>query len=261
VHLEGEIAVIGDDGNCIGYLSNPEVQLQLGGGKTFKERGEALQFVCSTTTYQGESLEAVGSANQGAGIEEDFAAWIEHHHAVTDMRTPAARTKIYKTIKAMYEARREEGYSAEDLRLAVVGAYNDQHRREHGYYDHVSVLRPTMVHKLAEKGRRHGKPTGVASAAGRRNGTGTSMADREQAMLSLTAGSDERNRQQQIVGLVRTIVLPPASDERDPFTDEPVMQPDEARRRLAELVPDVDAAISQNREQAMSNLLRWRTAA
>jgi hypothetical protein len=91
----------------------------------------------------------------------DFAAWLTHHEAITGQRNPGAKTKAREKVAAMYRARRDEDYSAEDLCLATVGAFNDPYRRENGHYGCVSVLRPEKVHDLIEKGRR-GKPVAVA---------------------------------------------------------------------------------------------------
>lgn len=82
----------------------------------------------------------------------EFEEWLAHHEQVTGMRPPGKGTKARAHIASMFAARRAE-YELADLKLAVAGAYGDEYRREHGHYDHESVLRPTKVHKLIEKGR------------------------------------------------------------------------------------------------------------
>lgn len=152
--------------------------------------------------------------------EEDLAAWLEHHEQVTGMRPPAARSKMMQTIRAMYGARRNEGFTAEDLRHASIGAYNDTYRRQNGYYGHESVLRPTKIHPLIEKGR-----LGVRGPV--------TMHDREQSMRRAAAvPHDEQVTHLQ--NLVQTVLYPPPPGAVDIFNDDaPLMQADEARRLLA----------------------------
>jgi len=86
---------------------------------------------------------------------EDFAAWLAHHAQVTGLSPPKAGTQARAHIAAMFGARQTEGYSLDDLKYATVGAFTDRHRRENGYFGCESVLRPTKIHDLIEKGRRH----------------------------------------------------------------------------------------------------------
>lgn len=83
----------------------------------------------------------------------DFETWLAHHERVTGRKPPRPGTQARKHIAAMYEARREEGYSAEDLLHAVDGAQADEFRRTNGHTGCESVLRPRKVHELVEKGR------------------------------------------------------------------------------------------------------------
>lgn len=96
-------------------------------------------------------------------MAEDFAGWLSHHWATTQMNPPREGTKARAHIEAMYRARRgegleDEGYTARELEWAIEGAFADEHRRQHGYYDHESVLRPLKIHKLVEAGRRLRQP-------------------------------------------------------------------------------------------------------
>jgi len=127
--------------------------------KRSPERGANVSGSSATPyPYPTHSSEPDGSEQRE---HEDFASWVAHHEQTTGQRQPRSGTKVRKDIAAMYGARRAEGYSAEDLCLATVGAFNDSYRREHGHYGCESVLRPTKVHDLAEKGRR-GAPTDAA---------------------------------------------------------------------------------------------------
>jgi hypothetical protein len=84
----------------------------------------------------------------------EFGEWMGHHHSVTGMDVLRAGTQARRRIASMYAARRGEGYSHEDLKLAVDGAWADEFRRENGHFGHESVLRPTKVADLISKGRR-----------------------------------------------------------------------------------------------------------
>lgn len=85
---------------------------------------------------------------------DEFGEWIGHHSEVTTQRVPRAGTKARAHVASMYLARREEGWTHDELKLAVDGAFADEFRKANGYYDPESVLRPTKVGKLVEAGRR-----------------------------------------------------------------------------------------------------------
>jgi hypothetical protein len=122
-----------------------------------------LRTLAEPSTPEGKGMEGNGEEGKGkTSIEHpDFADWLTHHNAITGQRIPRERTASRADIAAMYAARRSEGYTAEDLCLATVGAFNDSYRRENGHYGCVSVLRPKKVHDLIEKGRRP-KPVALA---------------------------------------------------------------------------------------------------
>jgi hypothetical protein len=85
-------------------------------------------------------------------LSVDFEDWIAHHIAVTDNRAMTkAGTQAHARVLSAYKARRAE-YPDEDLRLVSVGAMADDYRRENGYTDAESVLRPSAVPKLLERG-------------------------------------------------------------------------------------------------------------
>lgn len=93
--------------------------------------------------------EAVGSAR-----EEELEAWLVKHGEVTGFVPPRLGTAAHKHVSALFCARRAEGYSLEDLDLASIGAQADDFRREKGYVGPESVLRPTKIAGLVQKGRR-----------------------------------------------------------------------------------------------------------
>jgi hypothetical protein len=111
------------------------------------------------TTPGGEaaSPEPSGTVNTPSpkeGFPEDFAGWLAHHEQVTGEIVLKPGTAAHKTVAAMYDARRHERYSDEELRLASEGAWADEFRRKEGHTGPKSVLRPTMVADLIAKGRR-----------------------------------------------------------------------------------------------------------
>jgi hypothetical protein len=84
----------------------------------------------------------------------EFGEWIGNHHAVTGVPVLGAGSSGRRKIAAMFAARRQDGLSLEDLKAATLGAFEDEYRRERGYFDPESVLRPTKVAKLVANGRR-----------------------------------------------------------------------------------------------------------
>lgn len=83
----------------------------------------------------------------------EFEEWALHYEQTTGHSLPGRSTKAFKSIVETYAARRSEGYSAEDLTFATVGAHGDQYRRENGYDVAESILRPTKVAALIAKGK------------------------------------------------------------------------------------------------------------
>jgi hypothetical protein len=73
----------------------------------------------------------------------------------TGAAVPKAGTKARATVAAMFAARIEEGYSLAELKLATIGAWEDEWRRANGHTGCVSVLRPQKVHDLIVKGQAH----------------------------------------------------------------------------------------------------------
>lgn len=85
-----------------------------------------------------------------------------NHERVTGHPPPRAGTQAQRAVLSSFKARRKEGISLADLKLASLGAWSDEFRRENGYTSIESVLRPTKVAGLVEKGR-----AAMAAEAGR----------------------------------------------------------------------------------------------
>lgn len=106
------------------------------------------------TEPKGEPKEETSPTKQGSPEHHEFSEWIGHHHELTGDAVLRAGTKGRAHVAAMFGARREEGLSLEDLKLATAGAWGDEWRRKNGHYGHESILRPNKVQGLVAKGRR-----------------------------------------------------------------------------------------------------------
>lgn len=86
-------------------------------------------------------------------VPPEFETWMENHVKVTGNRAGARPgTALYRKLAAAFTERKAE-HSEDDLRLISAGAMADEHRREKGYLDAESVLRPGAAAKLLERGR------------------------------------------------------------------------------------------------------------
>lgn len=103
---------------------------------------------------------------------EDFRKWLDHHEQTTGYSQPKPGTKVRAETRSMFDARVGEGYTPSDLCAATVGAFTDDYRRENGYYDTISVLRPTKIGSLIERGRRKPVPKKGERATNKISGKG-----------------------------------------------------------------------------------------
>lgn len=93
------------------------------------------------------------------GVEHpEFQAWIKAHEEVTGHSPPGPRTKALQALASSYLARREEGWTVDQLLAAILGAHKDDWRREHGYDVAESILRPTKIGSLVNKGEVANRP-------------------------------------------------------------------------------------------------------
>jgi hypothetical protein len=115
------------------------------------------------------SMESLGTPNslviELAPKENDaFDEWMADHERVTGSTPPRPGTQARAEVLSMFSARLAENYSLEELKAATAGAFNDEWRREKGHYGCVSVLRPTKIHELIERGK--GKRKAPATSGG-----------------------------------------------------------------------------------------------
>lgn len=84
---------------------------------------------------------------------QDFEDWAAHYQVTTEHDLPARTTKAFRSVVTSYDARRNEGYTPDDLKLATAGAHGDSYRRENGYDVAESILRPTKIAALIAQGK------------------------------------------------------------------------------------------------------------
>lgn len=121
----------------------------VGGAQNTTDGGEAA----SPEPSREPSGEPSTTPSKSSSREHpELSEWLGHHHELTGHVVAKAGTKYREHIATMFAARRHEGYSLADLKLATIGAWHDEYRREHGHYGHESVLRPTKIGALIAKG-------------------------------------------------------------------------------------------------------------
>lgn len=95
------------------------------------------------------------AALSGAKLKVEFDVWLAHYHEVT------GRTSVTgsKTAKSSFKARRQEGKTVEQLKLATVGCHSDPWRREKGHDIPETILRVSNVEGYISQGlRQNGRP-------------------------------------------------------------------------------------------------------
>lgn len=131
-------------------------------------RDPRAKRVSSSTSASSSAVEGEGESER----EREFSDFAADHGQVTGSLLPKFGTKARQARLEAFTARREEGWSLDDLKDATRGAFTDSYRREHGHYDLESVLRPTKVDKLVNMGRRFAAgPLGAAATAADRGVT------------------------------------------------------------------------------------------
>lgn len=89
----------------------------------------------------------------------EFVSWLEHY------KTTTGKTKVRGSKPAFdsFLARRRDGLSLDDLKLATVGCHGDDFCREHGHDVPETILRASKVTRYIELGRK-AKPQADRSA-------------------------------------------------------------------------------------------------
>lgn len=87
-----------------------------------------------------------------------FAQWLGEHVTIAaefgvDVSVPRAATSHRSTLARAFAALQEEGYSAEDFRLASIGVLSDDFMRSGGHVKPENVLRKTKIGGRIDRGR------------------------------------------------------------------------------------------------------------
>lgn len=139
------------------------------GNRTPEQAGMTLLPVPQSKSRSKSELDrsqfSSNSNSTSKSVSSELQEWLHHHQQTTGLTPPRLGTKALADVVSAFEARRAEGYTLEDLKLATVGAFNDEHRQKHGYFGTDSVLRPSKVHNLIENGRRRPKESRANAAA------------------------------------------------------------------------------------------------
>lgn len=98
------------------------------------------------------SQEGNGREGKGTGNAE-FEDWLEHYNLTTESRATGS-----KAARGAFNARRREGRSLDDLKLATVGCHSDDYNREHGHDVPETILREGKVERYIRLGRKASKP-------------------------------------------------------------------------------------------------------
>jgi hypothetical protein len=98
----------------------------------------------------------------GKGIGKEFKNWLQHYRETT------GRSKVQGSRPAQdaFGARRKEGYSVDDLKLATVGCHGDDFCRENGHDVPETILRASKVTRYIELGRKT-KPANASKYEGK----------------------------------------------------------------------------------------------
>ena len=159
------------------------------------------------------------------------------------------KTKLTSERRSKVKARLSS-YSVADIKTAITNVAASDFHVTNGHIDLTLICRSdSKLEEFRDEVTKRG--------ASRRSG----LDKREAAMRSLDVGRDDRETRSAVKSRVRTLLYPPQPGEIDPFTETPVMQPDQAREELAQLVPDVAAAVEEHRAAIEAEHRRLRRVA
>jgi hypothetical protein len=174
----------------IKYLSQIRAEAGARGGAKPKQKlskteanGKQLAKQNGSKNQAEEEQDLTPCSPPDGGIEKrreevEFEEWIQHHELTTGHKPPKPGTKGRRALAESFHARRAEGLTLEEMKLATVGAHADDYRRSNGYDVATSILRPTKIADLVAKGRLRApqKPTLVADRLEARFGNGKAAA-------------------------------------------------------------------------------------
>lgn len=117
------------------------------GGKQKPSKGLSKS---QAKTKQSKSKKLENKQKETLGGKSEFEDWLAHYRSTT------GRTSVTGTqpARSAFTARREEGRSLEDLKLATLGSHSDDYCRQNGYDVPETILRASKVTRYIELGRK-----------------------------------------------------------------------------------------------------------
>lgn len=238
LRLDGQISVVDDKGRVAGVLENPKI-------KFLWTEKEQIQAFVSTESYLALSRdidECLENPSTEKAEEQVFAHWRKAFGKTAQTKFTLERRK---RVRARLEKR-----DADYICRAIDHVAASRHHVDNG---HVGL---DLICRSDEKLEWYHDSLPLQSRP-----RGNTLESRDRAIVDARIGADERRKHAAIINLVRTLIFPPQPGEIDMFTDQPVLQPAEARERLRDLVEDVDATVDKYRPEVHAERLRARRSA
>lgn len=158
LEAERRVEVMGKSqfGTVVYRVLMEEVSSSPASAEVHDTEGGKLTTETMSPSSANPSLNPPGEKAPSGRVPEhpSFPDFLLDHHNVTGHAIPGISTRRRREIAASYAARLDEGFSPDDMKLATRGAHSDDYRRERGYDTLESVLRPTKIGALVDKGRR-----------------------------------------------------------------------------------------------------------
>lgn len=92
----------------------------------------------------------MGEGKPKPNFSSDFEEWLKHYHSITG-KTAVRGSSSARTF---FAARRREGLSLEDLKLATVGCNANSYLRENSFDVPDTILKPGNVERYIDLGRK-----------------------------------------------------------------------------------------------------------
>lgn len=121
------------------------------------DKGSTRVSEIGLTKPDGKTLAGPSEGFQGKGMGKgkgkEFEEWLEHYRVTTGRKT----VRGSQSARDAFAARRKEGRTPDDLKLATVGCHSDDYCREKGFDVPETILRASKVERYIQLGRGGGK--------------------------------------------------------------------------------------------------------